>query len=96
MPQKFNLPGATYAYAAPVPCQPFPRPEEPTPIVALYMVTTPDQPFPGRTWVTPSITFTPTPESLELQEIRALRRDFDAMKKMVDRFLGKGKGKAKK
>ena len=68
----------------------------PAPTVTLYACPTPSEPF--ISWPPPSttITFTPTPESLELQEIRALRRDFNAMAKLVDRFLGKGKGKAKK
>ena len=70
-----------------------PAPQLPATAV-YYAAGFPDYPFPQpTTWVAPTITFTPTPESIELQELRALRRDFDAMKKMVERFIGKGKGK---
>lgn len=56
--------------------------------VILYGCSTPSEPYiPSRT----TITFTPTPESLELQELRALRRDFEAMRKLVERFLKRGK-----
>jgi hypothetical protein len=88
----------TYAYAAPIPGGWFPHPappSEPYPVVALYMVVTPDQAFPR-----PGITWTPAPESPEMVELRKLREDIaklarsqDGMRKLVERFLAKGKVK---